>query len=315
MNEPPVILLGVRRSGTTLLRVMLDRNSRLAVPDESYFVPPLAQRHRGQPDLERFVDDVGRFRVLREWGVTPADVRERLRPGMTTGEAISAIYAAYAEPRGKRRWGDKTPLHMDYLRLFERLFPSAQFVHLIRDGRDAALSVVELPEAVVTRTWPHPRSVRGFACQWRSELLAARALGRRVGAAQYLELRYEALVEDAERELVRVCRFAGLPFEPAMLAYAGEVDVSEKPHQQRLLRPPMPGVRDWRRDMSTEDVAAFEGVAADVLARLGYETRGGTAASAPLHRARHRVVNTAWKAAVSAFQRSPLWAARHPPLA
>jgi hypothetical protein len=147
-----------------------------------------------------------------------------------------------------------------------------------------------------------------------AQVLGARALGRRVGRARYLELHYEALVEDAERELARVCSFAGLPFEPAMLGYAGEVDVSEKPHQQRLRRPPTPGVRDWRRDMSAEDVGAFEGVAADLLRELGYETRGGTARGARLRRARHRAVNTAWKAGVSAFQRSPLWAARHPPL-
>ena len=60
-------MLGVRRSGTTLLRVMLDRNAELAVPDESYFVPQLARRHRGAVDVDAFLDDLRRLPTLVEW--------------------------------------------------------------------------------------------------------------------------------------------------------------------------------------------------------------------------------------------------------
>src|SRR5438045_2695298 len=87
---PPVIILGVGRSGTTLLRVMLDRNSELAIPYETFFVPQLAHRHRSKPQIDAFVDDLGRLRTLFDWGVTPEDVRPRLRGAMTTGEAIAA---------------------------------------------------------------------------------------------------------------------------------------------------------------------------------------------------------------------------------
>ncbi|MBD0329311.1 MAG: sulfotransferase [Thermoleophilia bacterium] len=313
--SPPLLVLGVRRSGTTLLRVMLDRNSQLAVPDESYFVPQLAHRHRGRPDPDAFVDDLRRLPTLREWGVSPDEVRARLRPGMTTGEAIGAIYEAYAAGRGKPRWGDKTPMYMDYLPLLERLFPRARFVHLIRDGRDAALSFLAMPAGVVTRTWMHPRSPAAVAAQWRAQVRSARGLGARVGSTRYHELRYEELVADAEEALRRICAFAALPFEPAMLAYAGEAEAARKPHQRSLERPPTPGLRDWRADMSTEDRAAFEGVAGDLLAELGYETSRGPDARGRLHRARYAGLTTAWKAAAYAVQRSPLWRRRHPPLA
>ena len=86
---PPVIVLGVRRSGTTLLRVMLDRNPELAVPDESYFVPQLARRHRGVVDPDAFLDDLRRLPTLAEWGLEPDAVAARLRPGMPAGEAIA----------------------------------------------------------------------------------------------------------------------------------------------------------------------------------------------------------------------------------
>src|SRR5919109_4070364 len=208
MAPPPLFILGVRRSGTTLLRVILDRNPELAVPDESYFIPQLADRHRTPLDVERFVDDLRRLPTLGEWGVALEDVRARLRPGGTLGEGIAAVYAAYAEREGKQRWGDKTPMYMQHLPLLERLWPDACFVHLVRDGRDAAASFLSMPEGVVTRTWAHPRSAADFACQWRTEVRAAQALGRRVGPARYLELRHEELVGEPERELRRICELA-----------------------------------------------------------------------------------------------------------
>jgi hypothetical protein len=318
VSAPPLIVLGVRRSGTTLLRVMLDRSSQLAVPDESYFLPQLANRHGDRPDLDEFQDALRRLPTLREWELNPEDVRGRLRPGMTLGEAVGAVYETYAAQRGKTRWGDKTPMYMQYLPLLERLFPDARYVHLIRDGRDAALSFLQMPEGVVTKTWAHPRDAAGFACQWRTEVAAARALGRRAGASRYLELRYERLVEDPEHELRRTCTFAELPFEPKMLAYAGNVDVSRKPHQRSLKRPPTPGLRDWRNAMSPDDVAAFQEIAADVLANLGYPL-ADDAPPEPTTRGRrrlasYRALTAAWRASAYAMQRSPLWRRRHPPL-
>ena len=311
----PVLVLGVRRSGTTLLRVMLDRNPSLAVPDETYFVPTLARRHGDRPDLDAFVDDLRRLPTIVEWGLDPADVRARLRPGATLGEAVSAVYEAYAVRQGKERWGDKTPMYMRHLPLLERLFPDARFVQLIRDGRDAAVSFRAMPDGVVTRTWAHPDSPAGFACQWRAEVGAARALGRRVGE-RYLELRYEELVAEPERELRRICAHAALPWDPAMLAYAGTVDLSAKPHQRRLAQPPTPGVRDWRRELSRDDQAAFGAIAGDLLEELGYEAapERGSALAARARRASFSARELAWRASAAAVQRSPLWARRHPRL-
>ena len=320
MTGPPTLVLGVRRSGTTLLRVMLDRHSQLAVPDESYFIPQLARRHRDPPDLDTFVDDLARLETLREWDVAPVEVRERLVPGAPLGAAIAAIYEVYAAKRGKQRWGEKTPMYMQHLPLLDRLFPDARYVHLIRDGRDAATSFLRMPPGIVTRTWAHPRTVADFACQWRTEVAAARALGRRVGPACYREVRYEELVRAPEDELRRICEFLELSFEPPMLEYVGRVDLANKPHQQSLARPPTPGLRDWRRELPPADACAFEAVAGDLLAELGYELLEPTPTPRPSVSARARLVAyrarvAAWNATASAVQRSPLWRRRHPKLA
>ncbi|MGH3133563.1 MAG: sulfotransferase family protein [Gaiellaceae bacterium] len=315
--SPPLILLGVSRSGTTLLRVLLDRSPGIAIPDESFFVPLLARRHPGRVDSARFLEDLSRIPVLGEWGLGPADVAPRVRSGMSSGQAIAAIFESYAARRGKPRWGDKTPLYMRHLRLLDRLFPDAQYVHVIRDGRDAAVSFLQMPEGTFTRTWAHPRSAAEFACLWRTEVSDARELGRRVGASRYLEARYEELVAAPKAALDAICRFADIAFEPAMLEYASAVDVSAKPHQQRLLLPPTRGVRNWRSEMRADDARGFESIAGDLLAELGYELLDPSARPgirARMARARYRMTLGAWNAAVYATQRTPLWRRRHPPL-
>jgi sulfotransferase family protein len=317
VSAPPLIVLGVRRSGTTLLRVVLDRHSQLAIPDESYFVPQLAGRHGDRIDVDPFVDDLRRLPTLRDWEVSVEGVRARLRPGMTLGQAIAAVYEQYAADRGKSRWGDKTPMYMQHLPLLERLFPDARYVHLIRDGRDAAVSFLAMPEGIVTKTWAHPKTAADFACEWRTQVRSAQALGRRAGTGRYLEVRYEAFVADPAAELERICSFAALPFEPAMLDYVGRTDVSAKPHQRSLERPPTPGLRDWRTEFGPGDVAAFEDVAGDVLGELGYELSGDGRATIPARARRlaYRARVAAWLSASAALRRSPAWKRRHPPLA
>jgi len=312
----PLILLGVSRSGTTLLRVILDRSPGIAIPDESFFVPLLARRHGRTIDAERFLDDVARIPTIRDWGVSIADVAARVRSGMPIGDAIAEIYEAYAAAVGKPRWGDKTPMYMRHLALLEDLFPDAQYVHLIRDGRDAALSFLQMPEGTFTRTWAHPRTPAEFACLWRKEVGDARALGRRVGATRYHEVRYEELVAEPEAAIRGICEYAAIPFGAAMLDYTGAVDVSAKPHQQRLLTPPTSGVRSWREDMSAGDAAAFESVAGDLLSELGYEMPSPTRSNsrAAFARGWYDARLTAWNATASLVQRSPLWRRRHPPL-
>jgi len=314
--SPPLFVLGVSRSGTTLLRVILDRSPGIAIPDESFFIPLLARRHRGAVDVARFLDDLSRIPVLAQWDVSLQDIGRRLHPGMEVGEAIAAIYESHAAREGKPRWGDKTPMYMRHLPLLERLFGEAQYVHLVRDGRDATVSFLRMPGGTYTRTWAHPDTAVEFARLWRTEVLGARALGERVGEARYLEVRYEDLVASPDDVVGSICAFAELPFVPEMLEYAGEVDVSAKPHQQRLLQPPTVAVRDWRSELGAEEALSFEAVAGDVLAELGHPLLSprprppGLRARLGLGAYRTRL--TAWNVATAGVQRSPLWRLRHP---
>src|SRR5665809_29471 len=192
LRDIPVVLLGVSRSGTTLLKEMLDSHPAVAIPTESYFVSQLWDRHGERPDPEKFVSDIGRLARVKEWGVSPVDVRHRLSAEQSFAEAVQAVYRAYADSRRKSRFGDKTPAYMQRLDVLERAFPGAQYVHLIRDGRDAGLSFTEMRRRP-RFNWARPRGLGAFAAQWRREVEGARRFGRGQATGRYHELRYEDL--------------------------------------------------------------------------------------------------------------------------
>lgn len=308
-REVAVIVLGVSRSGTTLLKEMLDRHSRLAIPTESYFIPQLWHRHGERPDPEAFLADLARLERVREWGVRPQSLRLPERP--TFADCVQAVYRAYAEARGKERFGDKTPSYMAHLDLLERAFPGAQYVHLIRDGRDAALSFLAMRRRP-RFNWARPRGFLSFACQWRREVEGAR---RFAPPGRYLEIRYEDLVADPEGRLREVCAFLGLDFEPGMLEYHRDVARDQLLDHPKLAEPPGAGRSRWREQLSAAEAERFEAVAGDLLAELGYERAfprpsARARARAAAERAALAVRTETWRAALGLVRRTPVWRAR-----
>jgi hypothetical protein len=314
MKSSPVVLLGVSRSGTTLLKEMLDHHQDLAIPTESYFISQLWDRHGASPDPEQFASDIGRLPRVREWGVSPADVRERLPAEPTFDEAIQAVYRAYADRRGKPRYGDKTPAYMQRLNVLERAFPDARYVHLLRDGRDAALSFVAMRRRP-RFNWARPRGVGAFAAQWRREVEAARRFGRERAAGRYRELRYEDLVTEPRASLRAVCEFLGLEFDHAMLDYHRNDDPKLLVDHPRLAEPPTTEVRRWRDQMAPRDAELFEAIAGRLLTELGYERAYpqpsiAARANATLQRMMLAARIALWDAALLLARKSPAWRLR-----
>jgi hypothetical protein len=314
VSARPVVILGVSRSGTTLLKEMLDGSSELAIPSESYFIPQLWDRHGDDPDPEAILDDLGRIARVREWGVSPEDVREQLPEEPSFREVIEPVYRTYAEGQGKERFGDKTPAYMQHLELVDNVFPGAQYVHIVRDGRDAGLSFLAMHRRP-RFNWSRPRGLGGFACQWELEVRSAQEFGATTAEGRYLELRYEDLVAEPEPRLKEVCDFLDLPFESDMLEYHQEVEPGTLEDHARLAEPPAPSERDWRDRLSSEDTERFEAIAGELLEDLGYprahpEIPTSARARARAARAAFRLRVTSWKAGLLLVRRSPLWRAR-----
>jgi Sulfotransferase family len=314
MKDAPVMVLGVSRSGTTLLKEMLGRNSRLAIPSESYFIPQLWDRHGPRPDVEALLADLARIARVREWGVTPDDVRRRLPPDPSFADAIACVYRSYAEAHGKTRFGDKTPSYMAHLDLLERVFPGAQYVHIVRDGRDAALSFAAMRRRP-RFSWARPRGLGDFACLWDHEVWEARRFGSTVAGGRYLELRYEDLVADPERQLREICGFLGLEFEPEMLEYHRRVDTGVLPDHPRLAEPPSAAASNWREQLPPQDTERFEAIAGGLLEELGYPRAfpapsRAARARAGLERAAFHARLRSWRVGVALARKSPAWRVR-----
>jgi hypothetical protein len=156
---------------------------------------------------------------------------------------MQALYRSYAEARGKARFGDKTPLYIQYLDLVEHVFPTARYLHIVRDGRNAALSYDKM--AYRPRfSWVFPQGLGDFAVRWRREVLGAQRFGSTIAAGRYFELRYEDLVTKLEAKLRELTSFLGLGFEPAMLEYHRNLNPRQLLNHKRLAEPPGIG---WQR--------------------------------------------------------------------
>ena len=290
MIPPFPFFVGRGRSGTTLVRAIFDSNSHMAVPNESWFVASMALNRKryeetGGFDVQTYLRDLSERRGFVSWGLD----LDRFRSHMvsivpaTLAEAIRATYAYYAASKGKTRFGDKTPVYVLAITPIARLLPESKFVHVVRDGRDSALSYKEVP-------WG-PKTIDEAAFRWRRAVNKARKAARKIGPDRYLELRYEDLVSDPSRVVHTVCTFVDIPFETGMLNYferADQVTALMRHPQTRagIYKPISSGMRDWRSQMSTADVSRFEAIAGSALADYGYPRS--------LRRIRLRVWVSAW---------------------
>ena len=283
---PAPFVVGATRSGTTLLRLMLDAHPEMAIPSETHFIPDLIKAYRLESATpERMCEVVTAHRRWGDFHLDPEELLERFRAidPINPGDAARAFFQLYAEREGKTRWGDKTPGYVREMHRIESVLPEARFVHLVRDGRDVALSVLGM-------NWG-PSTVPEAAFRWKKRILRAREQAPRIG--HYVEIRYEDLVRDTEDTLRRICEFIELPYDEAMLRYHERAperlqekardldrgpDKAPQSAEARLsshalaTQPPDPDrIERWRTEMSAEDRAVYEELAGDLLADLGYE--------------------------------------------
>jgi hypothetical protein len=281
--NPYVFIVGCPRSGTTLLQRLTNAHPELAVTHETRWIAPWYENRVGvsakgyvTPELVERLPDHGRFKTLK---IAPDDLARMYRDSAPVryAEFVSMLFDRFAAHRGKRLAGDKSPAYVRSLPTLHALWPKAKFVHIIRDGRDVCLSVLDWQQGPRQfRTWTED-PITTTAVWWDWNVRLGREAGRQLGAELYQELRYEALIDGAEEECTRLCSFLEIPYDGAMLRFhegrmSGEPGLDAK----KAWRPVTAGLRNWREQMTGDDVARFEAAAAPLLNELGY------AAEAPM---------------------------------
>jgi hypothetical protein len=282
LSEAPIFIVGCPRSGTTLLRDLLRSHPRISFPLESRVVPQLYRAHgdpRNRAHARRIAADLLGTWDVATWrlGLEPADLDHH----RSFAELTAQLYETWAEREGKPRWGDKTPLYVLDLDTLLALFPSAQVINLVRDGRDVALSMMRQP-------WG-PSNPYTAARMWRRAVAAGRHAASRLPSGALLEVRYERLLADPETELRRICEFLEERFEPAMLTPSRLPTPSGRPqpwpaHLEATIDDTNSG--HWKGGMSGADRAVFESVAGEELLLAGYGLSCSPRRLAILERAR-----------------------------
>jgi hypothetical protein len=277
--NPYVFIVGCPRSGTTLFQRVVDAHPELAVIDETLWILRLYRRSEGVTAdglvTPRVIDDLLADRRFVRLDLPIADVERLLDGGRTPyTRFVSGIFDLYGRSRGKPLVGDKSPGYVRRIPTLHQLFPEARFVHLIRDGRDVALSATGWKKADrIFRGWPDwPDDPWTTAALWweRSVRLGRDASGL-LPPGRYHEVKYEALVADPTAESRKLCAFLDLPYDEAMVRFH---EGRTRPQRGRGTKsqwlPPTSGLRDWRTQMSADALERFEAAAGDLLDELGY---------------------------------------------
>ena len=278
-GDRPIIVVGCPRSGTTMLQLMLHAHRRIAIPPETRFVLSAYWRRREFGNLDR---PENRRRLAR-WIVDRAETRfvdlgldseEIVRqiiagPG-TLGSVLGAIFRQYALRFGKPRWGDKRPAYLQNLDVILRLFPDAQIINVVRDGRACVASLKEM-------SW-HKEDIYGTVAAWARAVDDARRASRRLDRTQWHQLRYEDLVADPHAELAAICAFLGEDYDPAMAEPSSVAEVAVpkfKTWHQNTYKPVTTlRVQSWQQRLTPSEIALCEAALGSRLEACGYEVSG-----------------------------------------
>ena len=296
-TDRPVFIGACPRSGTTLLRTMLNTHPDLALPRETKHLLAMWERRkqwrgldqrRKRHRLAKAIYDAewtraDRLRTTRDQAMATFD---EVPP--TLGSLLGSTLALYADATGKKRWGDKRPMYARYLDAVFAMFPDAQYVNVVRDPRASVASMRKLG-------W-FDGEVAPALDLWLRSVDSVEPWRRRLRSDQLLDVQYEDFVADPETGLMRITSFLGLSADaiPEMLKYYETNDETAEKYHWRLNQPVTTDtLRAWETVLDPGEVALIETVTSDRMDRLGYDRSTDAKPPAALsrsYRARRRLV-------------------------
>ncbi len=276
MQLPLIYIVGVGRSGTSMLMTLLNGHSKIAFTPETHFL----RYYLGTAEIQAGIEQRGAlaFQQLLETDSyfqrlnIPAE--ELLQPYLL-GQApfdlvrvYQQVLQQYLDRKGKQTIGDKDPRYLDYLDRIAALFPQAKIIHIYRDPRDVVLSKTKAD-------WSAHRPYWLNAMISQIQIQEGRKRGQALFGEQYYELAYEELVTKPEQTLTKLLTFLGLSFEPEMLHLEQSaqelVDSSEIQWKGNTFRPMLKeNTQKWRTALRAEQFTIIENICSEWFIKLGY---------------------------------------------
>ena len=279
----PVFVVGSARSGTTLIYHTLLSTGEYAVYRGEPAVFDLLAARFGKLDSR-----AARERLMRVWPRShlarasgyedPAQCSTLVEECRSTGDFLRRVMSAMAERQGVDKWAVWGPDNLLLMPWIKREMPDARFIHMIRDGRDIALSM-HTKGFIRPFPWDRAHQLVVSALHWQWKLLRGRRDGRRLGA-DYLELRFEALVSQPQEALAAVSRFLGHSFDYQQIlrSSVGTLRDSNSTFKNDGSNP----VERWRQRLTPAQLAQVEQVIGGTLDGLGYPLAAQAQASPPV---------------------------------
>ncbi|MEO2030453.1 MAG: sulfotransferase [Planctomycetaceae bacterium] len=266
-NTAPVHVIGHGRSGTSVFIRLLRKYLQIAFGTESQFIVRYYNRLERYGDLAeessrlRLVEDICRERWFRRSGErfgfsTTADAILADTEEPSYAGVLDATFRQLAKHLDMQRWGDKTPEYIDDLPLLYNLFPGAKYIHVVRDGRDVALSGFEMPFG--------EKNVFMAGRDWSTAIRKVNAFARSINAEQFLEIRYEDFLSEPREQFVRLIEFLEIDDSDGRL-----IDFIAGSISDDLM---LGNFNKWRTRLNPRQIRRFDGIASNELQQYGYET-------------------------------------------
>jgi hypothetical protein len=271
----PIFIGGCGRSGTTLLGAILGAHSQcVCVPESPFKTDILRFWDPATADPRCLLEAIIKTRRFRLWGMDEPSVLDALPQfSGTYAEALAWLVARYAQVVGRSpssRWVDHTPVNVRHAATLAEIFPAAKFIHIVRDGRAVAASILPLD-------WG-PNTIDGVADWWTSSLAYGLATESWCRPGRAIRVRYEDLVLRCGVEVRRICQFLELDYQPEMLNAGGFKVPGYTSSQHALIgAAPQPGrVNAWERSLTARQIEIFESIAGELLRYMGYNLKYGS---------------------------------------
>ena len=265
----PVFIVGCQRSGSTMLGAMLGAHPGIVCIPEAQFVVDLMPRGGPATTINPadIIDAVAKHWRFRIWEFDLGDGRPTAGEAPSFRGAIEWLAREYAKSLGRQSakiWVDQQPGHANHLWKLLQHFPNAKIIHIVRDGRAVAASIMPLD-------WG-PNDIYGAARYWQQQLTYGYAAGAVFGPERVLHVRYEDVVEGPEPTMRRIADHVDVDFAASMLTTTGLKLPRFTRHQHQLIGAPLRAdrVASWSRILSRREIEIFESVVGDLLPLLGY---------------------------------------------
>jgi hypothetical protein len=285
-NKAPVFVLGCGRSGTKLLYHMLLSSGGFAIyHSESNAFNLLGLRFgnlRRRENRQRLLQVWFRSKLFERSGLTREEIEPQLlNECRNTGDFLRILMDTIARKQGMGRWAESTPLHMLYLPTIKKLIPDALVIHIIRDGRDVAVSLNKI-KWIRPFSWDRQRSLVVAGLFWKWIVSKGRDYGREMGP-DYLEVHYEDLVNKPREALAQVAGFIEqeLDYDRIRGEALGSVQSPNSSFRSDSAQKDLSPVGRWKRLLSPEELAQLESALCDLLEQVGYRCESSPSQATP----------------------------------